>query len=275
MKYLIIKQSCLDSSQFDSGMWDARFTFNEMYDLQNLSCVEISDELYWIYHKSWEGKYKEITKDVATNGSTFFSEVRETSKVWEVGDGVPEGLTEEQMRNMDYPDGVKYGKVPVTMTDEIKADTLEFMKIFAKELIEDEFEKRYLALRDTGLLESATWEIQKHEAREHLSNPIDGKTPFLDYLSTQHSTDKTVLANKILSKAETYEDKVSTLLVSMQKLLKQFENTTSIKDINTLYEDYLGVLMPTTQAIEMGRTVSNTDWARKPEYEVKANEYSF
>ena len=61
----------------------------------------------------------------------------------------------------------------------------------------------------------------------------------------------------------------------MQKLLKQFENTTSIKDINTLYEDYLGVLMPTIQAIEMGRTVSNTDWERKPEYEVKANEYNF
>ena len=274
MKYLIIKQSALDTTQFDSGLWDSRFTFNEMYDLQNLSCVEISDELYGIHHKAWEGKYKEITKDVATNGSTFFSEVRDVSKVWEVGEGAPEGLTEEQMRNMDYPDGVKYGKVPVTMTDEIKADTLNFMKIFAKELIEDEFEKRYLAIRDTGLLESATWEIQKHEAREHLAG-AGGKTAFLDYLSTQHSTDKTVLANKILSKAESYEDKVSTLLVAMQKLLKQFENTTSIKDINTLYEDYLGVLMPTIQAIEMGRTVSNTDWERKPEYEVKANEYNF
>tara|TARA_B100001113_G_C21107686_1_gene621669 strand:+ start:440 stop:1264 length:825 start_codon:yes stop_codon:yes gene_type:complete len=274
MKYLIIKQSCLDTTQFDSGMWDSRFTFIEMYDLQNLSCIEISDELYGIHHKGWEGKYIEITKDLATNGSTFFSEVRDVSKVWEVGDGVPEGLTEEQMRNMDYPDGVKYGKVPVTMTDEIKADTLNFMKIFAKELIEDEYEKRFLSLRDTGLLEVASWEIQKHEAREHLAG-AGGNTPFLDYLATQHSKDKTVLANKILSKAESYEDKVSTLLVAMQKLLKQFENTTSIRDINTLYEDYLGVLMPTIQAIEMGRTVSNTDWERKPEYEVKANEYNF
>jgi len=274
MKYLIIKQSCLDTTQFDSGVWDSRFTFNEMYDLQNLSCIEISEELYGIHHKGWGGKYIEITKDLATNGSTFFSEVRDVSKVWEVGDGVPEGLTEEQMRNMDYPDGAKYGKVPVTMTDEIKLDTLNFMKIFAKELIEDEYEKRFLSLRDTGLLEVASWEIQKHEAREHLAG-AGGNTPFLDYLATQHSTDQTVLANKILSKAESYEDKVSTLLVAMQKLLKQFENTTSIKDINTLYEDYLGVLMPTIQAIEMGRTVSNTDWERKPEYEVKANEYNF
>ena len=34
-------------------------------------------------------------------------------------------------------------------------------------------------------------------------------------------------------------------------------------------------MMPTTQAIEMGRTLSNTDWARKPEYEVAANEFNF
>ena len=61
----------------------------------------------------------------------------------------------------------------------------------------------------------------------------------------------------------------------MQKLKKQFKNSTSIKDINTLYEDYLGVMMPTAQAVEMGRTLSTTDWARKPEYEVMANEFNF
>ena len=83
------------------------------------------------------------------------------------------------------------------------------------------------------------------------------------------------MSNKILQKAEAYQDKLSTMLVSMQKLKKQFKNSTSIKDINILYEDYLGVMMPTTQAIEMGRTLSATDWARKPEYEVKANEFNF
>ena len=61
----------------------------------------------------------------------------------------------------------------------------------------------------------------------------------------------------------------------MQKLKKQFENSTSIKDINILYEDYLSVMMPTSQAIELGRTLSTTDWERKSEYEVKANEFNF
>ena len=94
-------------------------------------------------------------------------------------------------------------------------------------------------------------------------------------MATERGEDKTVLSNKILAKAEGYQDKLSTMLVAMQKLKKQFKNTTTITDINTLYEDYLGVIMPTTQAIEMGRTLSATDWEHKPEYEVKANEFNF
>ena len=94
-------------------------------------------------------------------------------------------------------------------------------------------------------------------------------------MATERGEDKTVLANKILQKAEAYQDKLSTMLVAMQKLKKQFKNSTSISDINILYEDYLGVMMPTAQAVEMGRTLSTTDWARKPEYEVMANEFNF
>ena len=162
-----------------------------------------------------------------------------------------------------------------TMT--IKEHVLVFMKAFAKEIIEEEYQSRFLALRNTCELESASWEIQKHEAREWLTNAgLNGSvTPFLDYLATERGEDKTVLSNKILQKAEAYQDKLSTMLVSMQKLKKQFKNTTSIKDINILYEDYLNVMMPTTQAIELGRTLSTTDWERKPEYEVKANEFNF
>ena len=94
-------------------------------------------------------------------------------------------------------------------------------------------------------------------------------------MATERGEDKTVLSNKILTKAEAYQDKLSTMLVSMQKLKKQFENSTSIEGINILYEDYLSVMMPTSQAIELGRTLSNSDWERKPEYEVKVNEFNF
>ena len=284
MKYLIIKQSLLDPQLFMEGdAYDDRFVFKELYDLLNVSCIKVSSQMYSIHSKVWNGKYIEISEDTAKLGSTLFSEVRDTAKLWEISGLDGPGLTGNENPEVfeQYPEATAE-KVPVTMdevrgTMTIKEHVLVFMKAFAKEIIEEEYQYRFLALRDTCELESASWEIQKHEAREWLTNAgLNGSvTPFLDYLATERGEDKTVLSNKILTKAEGYQDKLSTMLVAMQKLKKQFKNTTSITDINTLYEDYLGVMMPTTQAVEMGRTLSTTDWARKPEYEVMANEFNF
>ena len=284
MKYLIIKQSLLDPQLFMEGdAYDDRFVFKELYDLLNVSCIKVSSQMYSIHSKVWNGKYIEISEDTAKLGSTLFSEVRDTAKLWEISGLDGPGLTGNENPEVfeQYPEATAE-KVPVSMdevrgTMTVKEHVLVFMKAFAKEIIEEEYQYRFLALRDTCELESASWEIQKHEAREWLTNAgLNGSvTPFLDYLATERGEDKTVLSNKILTKAEGYQDKLSTMLVAMQKLKKQFKNTTSITDINTLYEDYLGVMMPTTQAIEMGRTLSTTDWARKPEYEVMANEFNF
>lgn len=258
MKYLIIKQSLINPSQFIESD-DQRLVFKELYELQNLCCIKISSDLFGIFNKTWEGKFTEITEEQANLGSSLFSEIREVAKVWE---GRSEGYGE---------------KLTIEMTPEVVKPVLDFMKIFAKELIEDEYEKRFLRLRNANTLESSSWEIQKHEAREWLTHQgAEGHiTPFLDYLATEKAIDKTELANKILAKSEEYQDKLSTILVDMQKLLKKFETATSIWDINILYEDYLGVIMPTSQAIELGRTISETDWERKPEYGVNANEYNF
>tara|TARA_B100000575_G_scaffold9924_1_gene7304 strand:+ start:43 stop:897 length:855 start_codon:yes stop_codon:yes gene_type:complete len=284
MKYLIIKQSLLDPQLFmEENAYDDRFVYKELYDLHNISCIQVSAEMYGIHSKLWNGKYIEIEKDTAELGSTLFSEVRDTAKLWEISGLEGPGLTGNERQEVidQYPETTAQ-KVPIDMNSTvgsmtIKEHVLTFMKAFAKEIIEDEFQKRFIAMRDTCELESASWEIQKHEAREWLTNNgANGSvTPFLDYLATERSEDKTALANKILQKAEAYQDKLSTMLVSMQKIKKEFKNSTSIKDINILYEDYLSVMMPTSQAIELGRTLSTIDWERKSEYEVKANEFNF
>ena len=284
MKYLIIKQSLLDPQLFmEENAYDDRFIYKELYDLHNISCIQVSAEMYGIHSKLWNGKYVEIEKDTAELGSTLFSEVRDTAKLWEISGLEGPGLTGNERPEVyeQYPEA-KAEKVPIDMnstvgTMSVKEHVLVFMKAFAKEIIEDEYQKRYIAMRNTCELESASWEIQKHEAREWLTNAgLNGSvTPFLDYLATERGEDKTVLSNKILAKAEAYQDKLSTMLVSMQKLKKQFENSTSIEGINILYEDYLSVMMPTSQAIELGRTLSTTDWERKSEYVVNANEFNF
>lgn len=259
MKYLIIKESILDKTLLSYPQdTDERITCNVLFSLLNFSCLKISEELFNIYKIEWNGKYVEISEEVATKGSIHFSEIRDVAKEYEASSSGYGGV-----------------KVPVEMTDEIKGQVLQFMKLFAKEIIDDEFDKRYLQMKNTSNLEAASWEIQKHEAREWIAyQGNDGHvTPFLDYIAQERSIDKTELANKILQKAEAYEDQLSTMLVNMQKIKKLFESASSIRDINILYEDYFGVLMPSTQAIELGRTVSETDWTRVNE--VKIYELNF
>ena len=97
----------------------------------------------------------------------------------------------------------------------------------------------------------------------------------INLLAEKEEKDKTELSKKILAKAESFQDKLSSMLVDMHKLKRKFKSASTIWDLNILYEDYLGVLMPSNQAVELERTVSEDDWTRKPEYEVNANEYNF
>jgi len=271
MRYLIVNEREIDQSQFVNmaETMDDRMHYHAIFQLMHFSCIEVTENVFQVISKEWEHKYKEVTKKQAINGSNFFSEVRPFGKVMAT-------VNEQGVAQAWTPAGGIL-KVPVEMTDDIKNEVIGFMYIFAKEIIEDEFNVRIKNLRDTSDLEVASWEIQKHEAREWLAfKGADGhKTPFLDYLATERAIEKNTLATKILVKAEAYQDNLSTMLVSYQKLLKKFEECDTIWDINILYEDHIGILLPQSQAIEMGRTKSDTDWDRKPEYEVDAYVFKF
>lgn len=271
MRYLIVNEREIDQSQFVNmaETMDDRMHYHAIFQLMHFSCIEVTENVFQVISKEWEHKYKEVTKKQAINGSNFFGEVRPFGKVMAT-------VNEQGVAQAWTPAGGIL-KVPVEMTDDIKNEVIGFMYIFAKEIIEDEFNVRIKNLRDTSDLEVASWEIQKHEAREWLAfKGADGhKTPFLDYLATERAIEKNTLATKILVKAEAYQDNLSTMLVSYQKLLKKFEECDTIWDINILYEDHIGILLPQSQAIEMGRTISDTDWDRKPEYEVEPYVFKF
>jgi hypothetical protein len=256
MKYLIMRQSMVKDFLHGDGHGDEHLTCTDVYSIYDISCIKISSTLYNSFRPMWTGKCIEVDKDTAYYGASFFSEIRPVAKVWEA--------------SQDHYAGVK---TPVTITPEMTAMTLDFMNKFAKMIIEVEFDDRYHEMVDTSILERESWEIQKHEAREYLDNPTTAITPFLDYISEEKELSKEDMSNKILQKAEKYSDDLSAMLVKMQKLLKEFASATTIWDMNILYEKYLGVLMPTNQAIQLGLTVSDTDWSRK--VEVKAHEFGF
>lgn len=269
MKYLIVNETQIKAEQFVSvaQSLDPRLHYNELFSLMHFSCIEVSETIFNTIYKEWQLKYKEVSREQAINGSNFFSEVRPYGKV----------LATTSDQGFAYTPASPGLKVQVELTDDIRKEIVDFMCIFAKEIIQDEYNTRFKILSDTSDLERASWEIQKHESREWITyKGTEGhRTPFLDYLATEKNIDKDLLAIKILEKAEEWEDKLSTMLVNYQVLIKKFESCNSVWDINILYEDYLGIIMPTSQAIELGRTISKDNWDRKPQYEVDVYVFKF
>lgn len=256
IKYLIMRQSSVNQYLSGDGFGDPNLICTDVYSLYDVACIRISETLYNTFRPQWTGKCIEVDERTAFYGAALFGEIRPQGKIFEAEEG-------------------HYTKVKkaIDITPEISAIVLDFMYKFAKMIIEVEFDDRYQELADTSVIERNSWEIQKHEAREWLANQETSYTPFLDYLAEEKEMDKTALANKILQKAEEYEDNLSTLLVKFQKLIKEFKNAKTIWDMNILYEKYFGIMMPEKQAIDLGLTVSETDWTRK--VEVKSHAFGF
>ena len=242
MKYIITKTEPF-KKYFGMGIEDISLYCRDLYSMFDISCIEISEPLFDTLYPLIPAGYEEISQDEALFGSNFFGEIRDKVKVLNPSSPMAD--------TMALPESEK---VQIDMTGEIREYVIAFMYRFAKELIEDEYNYRFMMMRKTSDLEAASWEIQKAEAKEWLQyQGSEGHaTPFLDYLASEHEVDKTELANKIIQKSEEWNDKLSKMLVESQKLIKQFKQATNVKEMNILYEKYFGVMMPISQAQELG-----------------------
>jgi hypothetical protein len=247
MKYIITKTDPL-RPYFggNQDQTDDNFYCRDLYTLFDLSCVAIAEPLFDTIYPLIPAGYEEVSEDEALYGSQFFSEVRDIVKL--------KGPAEHDETLDSSGSLLTTGSFTLyTIPDSVKTHVINFMFKFAKEIIENEYNYRFKHnIRKTTELEQASWEIQKHEANEWLTygQDSDHLTPFLDYIATERSINKTTLANKILTKAESYQDNLSTELVKYQKLLKEFEGCTTIRQMNTKYEKYFGIMVPALQAQE-------------------------
>lgn len=260
MKYILVRTGILDSQMISQGGGDENLHCAELFHVHDVSCLEISDLLYTTLRTGWDTRVIELDYNTAYWGSVFFSEIRTVGKIMEPSKG-------------PWTPSVK---VPVEITPELTGYIVSFMKTVAIEILNQEFDRRYTTYLGTSLVEKESWEIQKHEAREWLTygDSEEHRTPFLDYLAEEQGVDKTALATKILEKAENYADRLSDMLVVYQRLIKEVKSKTTVWDLNIFFEDYLGVMMPDTQAVQIpGRTVSETDATRVKE--VKTYEFRF
>ena len=127
---------------------------------------------------------------------------------------------------------------------------ITFMKLSAKLIIEDEYDRKFLSLKaEDSKLEQYFWNAQVTEA-----NNLEGETPILNSIATAKSVAVSDVAASVLAGNKAFNEKALALYDAMVALKQKFTDCATIKELNVLWENYLGVPMPEAQAIELGNT---------------------
>ena len=184
-------------------------------------------------------------------GVKHFGEVRAIVKVTN-----DDPLSEDEEYALEQlPDG----RTKVELPQERYDAAISFMKTAAKLIIEDEYDRKFLTLKaEESKLEQYLWSTQITEA-----NNLEGETPLLNSIATAKGITVSEVATSVLAGNKTFNEKVQALYDAMLALKQEFKSCATIKELNVLWEKYLGIPMPQQQAIELGNTEED-NWTPLP-----------
>lgn len=189
----------------------------------------------------------EVGKEMAIFGTRSWGDIRSTIKI-----SAADAALNSEFDNLSYSDFATSSKVAVPMTETRYNTVMRTMKLFAKVIIEDTFNKRFEAL-DEGVssLEKKNW--------EYLVSDIENDTDFiLSDLADAKGVSVEQLKTSVSEKRNFYKLASKDLFVKMNSLKKEFYNCTTIRQLNRLYEDKMGIPMPYEQAKEENRIDEKT-----------------
>ena len=139
-------------------------------------------------------------------------------------------------------------KTKIVLPQERIDAAITFMKLSAKLIIEDEYDRKFLSLKaEDSKLEQYFWNAQVTEA-----NNLEGETPILNSIATAKGIAVSEVATSVLAGNKTFNDKVKALYDSMLALKQEFKSCATIKELNVLWQKYMGVPMPYSQMVEEG-----------------------
>jgi len=194
--------------------------------------------------------YEEITENVGRWGVKHFAEIRAVVKVTD-----EDPLSDDEL----YVVSQSGPKTAIELPQERIDAAIEFMKLSAKLIIEDEYDRKFLSLKaEDSKLEQYFWNAQVTEA-----NNLEGETPILNSIATAKNVAVSDVAASVLTGNKAFNEKALALYDAMVALKQKFTNCATIKELNVLWEDYLGVPMPQSQAIELGN-VEEDGWTPLP-----------
>jgi len=214
-------------------------TANLMFNQYGVTVFSIENE--WVRDlNKLSGSYEEVSEDVGKWGVKHFGEVRAVVKVTD-----DDPLSEDDDYALEQlPDGRTKVELPQARYDA----AIEFMKTSAKLIIEDEYDRKFLSLKaEESKLEQYLWDTQITEA-----NNLEGETPLLNSIATAKGITVSEVATSVLTGNKTFNEKVQALYDAMLALKQEFKSCATIKELNVLWQKYMGVPMPYTQMVEEG-----------------------
>ena len=211
-----------------------------MWNMYGVVAFSIKEE--WVRELGRLTKsYEEVTENVGRWGVKHFGEIRAVVKVT---DEDPLATAELYKVEQAGP------KTAVELPQERIDAAISFMKTSAKLIVEDEYDRKFLSMKaEESKLEQFFWDAQLAEA-----NNLSGDTPILNSIATAKSIAVSDVAASVIAGNKAFNDKSLALYDAMVALKQKFTDCATIKELNVLWEDYLGVPMPQQQAIDLGNT---------------------
>ena len=198
------------------------------FSLYGWSAASIHPQDYQLIIK-FNIKYFEITKNNLM-GFKNFGAGKSTISI------LVNDPTEEDINFDDYEQN--RGKIKIPVTQNRYDSIVSSMKLLAKVLLEEEYDKRFIKLRYTGSeLETQTWNIQLQEVEKFNSGQ---ETPLLSALATAKQISVGELVSSINTKVQQYNTDVQNLMIELLTLKTEFNTAITIEDLNVLYAKYFG-----------------------------------
>lgn len=191
--------------------------------------------------------FEEVSEELGRWGTKHFGEVRTEVKVTSEDPLSSESIMDEE-DGVEMPDPlVNKGKVVITLPQERIDAAIAFMKLSAKLIIEDQYDRKFLSLKcEVSKLEQFLWDAQVRE-----SNNLEGETPVLNSIATAKSQEVKDVAAATLAGQADFKEKVIELNGKMLALKQEFKNCATIRELNVLWQKYMGISVPYQQAVEM------------------------
>ena len=216
--------------------------------IDKLTTVDLMWNMYGVavfsIEEQWErdlvyltGSCEEISEDVGRWGTKHFGEIRAEVKVTD-----EDPLSEDE----EYALSQQGAKVKIKLPQERIDAAITFMKLSAKLVIEDQYDRKFLSLKaEESKLEQYLWGTQVREA-----NNLEGSTPVLNSIAAAKGIEVAEVATSVLAGHSKFNEKVNALYKEMLDIKQEFKAASTIKELNVLWQKYMGIPMPNAQSAE-------------------------